>query len=77
RNRMMIHKSNRLIAVHDGAASGGTKHTIDYAISKGLEITIIDPHFAPICLPKAMRAAMPPSWPNPRCSATSPSSSSK
>lgn len=37
RNRYMIDNSDKLICYYDGG-SGGTKHTIDYAIKKQIEI---------------------------------------
>lgn len=42
RNRAMIHRANRLIAVFDGK-SGGTKNTIHMAHEKGIEIRILSP----------------------------------
>lgn len=43
RNREMVDRSSRLIAIHDGIASGGTAYTIQYAKEKGLEVIIINP----------------------------------
>lgn len=43
RDKYMVDKSSRLIAVFDGS-SGGTKHTFDYAIEKGIPIVRIDPN---------------------------------
>lgn len=42
RNRAMIHRADRLIAVFDGK-SGGTKNTIRMAHEKGIEIRILSP----------------------------------
>ena len=43
RNRYMVDRSAYMIAVFNGE-KGGTKSTVEYAHSKGLEITIIDPN---------------------------------
>jgi uncharacterized phage-like protein YoqJ len=43
RNRVMIDRSSRLIAVHDGASSSVMGHTIRYAKTQGLDIVIINP----------------------------------
>ncbi len=37
RNRYMVDRSSLLLAVFDGSA-GGTKYTVDYALSRGLEV---------------------------------------
>lgn len=42
RDKYMVNKSSLLIAVFDGS-KGGTKHTFDYAVKKGIEIVRIDP----------------------------------
>ena len=42
RNRHMVDNATHLIAVYDGQP-GGTRNTIEYARSKGLGITIIEP----------------------------------
>ncbi len=42
RNRAMIHRADRLIAVFDGQ-NGGTKNTIRMAHEKGIEIRILSP----------------------------------
>ncbi|MBO5248959.1 MAG: DUF1273 family protein [Clostridia bacterium] len=42
RNRAMIHRANRLIAVFDGK-NGGTKNTVRMAHEKGIEIRILSP----------------------------------
>ena len=42
RNQYMVDNATHLIAVYDGQP-GGTKHTIDYAQMKGLDITTIEP----------------------------------
>ncbi|MPM58748.1 hypothetical protein SDC9_105581 [bioreactor metagenome] len=43
RDRYMVDSSAYLIAVYNGS-KGGTKYTIDYAIKKGLDVTIINPN---------------------------------
>lgn len=43
RNRYMVDHSAHMIAVYNGEKKGGTKYTVDYARSKGLEIVIINP----------------------------------
>ena len=42
RNKYMVNNSSKLIALY-GGTGGGTKFTIDYARSQGLDITIIKP----------------------------------
>lgn len=42
RNKWMIDHSNRLIALYDGS-KGETQNTIQYALSKGRDIKLIDP----------------------------------
>jgi len=42
RDKYMVDKSSMLIAVFDGS-KGGTKHTFDYALEKGIYIIRIDP----------------------------------
>lgn len=42
RNRYMVDRSSRLIAVYDGML-GGTMYTLAYAIKQGLEIITLDP----------------------------------
>jgi uncharacterized phage-like protein YoqJ len=42
RDHYMVDASAYMIAVYNGS-KGGTKYTVDYAISKGLDITIINP----------------------------------
>ncbi len=42
RNRFMVNNSSLMIALFNGL-SGGTKSTIDYARTRGLEIAIIKP----------------------------------
>jgi uncharacterized phage-like protein YoqJ len=42
RDRYMVDASGYMIAVYNGS-KGGTKYTVDYAIGKGLDITIINP----------------------------------
>lgn len=42
RNRAMIHRAEKLIAVFDGK-SGGTKKTVQMAHEKGIEIRILSP----------------------------------
>lgn len=41
RNRYMVNRSSRLIAVYDGLL-GGTMYTITYAMKQGLEIITLD-----------------------------------
>lgn len=53
RDKYMVDKSSRLIAVFDGS-KGGTKHTYDYAVKKGREITRIDPNTMTVTYPKLM-----------------------
>lgn len=40
RNRYMVNRSDRLIAVYDGAA-GGTHYTIGYAMQTGVDVVMI------------------------------------
>lgn len=42
RNRYMVDRSCRLIAVYDGIPQGGTFQTLAYAMQKGIAITIVD-----------------------------------
>jgi uncharacterized phage-like protein YoqJ len=42
RDQWMVDRSDRIIAVFDGS-DGGTKHTYDYALDKGIEIVRIHP----------------------------------
>ena len=42
RNRYMVDRSSRLIAVYDGQPQGGTYQTLAYAMQKGLAIAIVD-----------------------------------
>ncbi len=42
RNRYMVDRSGRLIAVYDGQPQGGTYQTLSYAMQKGLAIAIVD-----------------------------------
>ena len=42
RNRYMVDRSSRLIAVYDGML-GGTMYTLTYAMKQGLEVLILDP----------------------------------
>ena len=44
RNRYMVDNSQRVIAVYNGNASGGTAYTISYALHQCLEIVMIDPN---------------------------------
>ena len=46
RNEWMVDHSNRVIAYFNGAP-GGTKNTIDYATSKGIEVVTNNPDFKP------------------------------
>ena len=41
RNRYMVDRSGRIIAVYDGVPKGGTAQTLAYALKKGLETDII------------------------------------
>ena len=41
RNRYMVNRSQRVIAVYDGRNYGGTFHTMRYAQSLGRDIRII------------------------------------
>ena len=42
RNRYMVDRSSRLIAVYDGML-GGTMYTLTYAMKQGLDIITLDP----------------------------------
>ena len=46
RNEWMVDHSNRVIAYFNGAP-GGTKNTIDYATSKGIEVVTNNPNYEP------------------------------
>ena len=41
RNRYMVDRSARIIAVYDGVPKGGTAQTLTYAMSKGLKTDIL------------------------------------
>ena len=41
RNRYMVDRSSRLLAVYDGVPKGGTAQTLSYALSRGLHVTIL------------------------------------
>ncbi len=43
RNRYMVAKSSRIIAVYNGRTNGGTKKTLLLAVEEGLDIVILDP----------------------------------
>ena len=43
RNRYMVDRSARLLAVYDGVPKGGTAQTLAYALRKGLAVTILPP----------------------------------
>lgn len=43
RNRYMVDRASRLIAVYDGQPQGGTFQTLHYAMTHGTETVIIDP----------------------------------
>lgn len=45
-NEWMINHSNRLIAYYNGAP-GGTKNSIEYAVSKGIEVITNNPEYKP------------------------------
>lgn len=42
RNRYMVDRSCRIIAVYDGVPQGGTAQTLAYALKQGLETDILD-----------------------------------
>ena len=42
RNRYMVDRSARILAVYDGVPKGGTAQTLAYALRKGLHVTILD-----------------------------------
>ena len=42
RNRYMVDRAGRLIAVYDGQPQGGTYQTLAYAMQKGVGISIVD-----------------------------------
>jgi uncharacterized phage-like protein YoqJ len=44
RDRYMVAQSQRIVALYDGVSKGGTKYTLEYALSQGLDAVIIDPH---------------------------------
>ena len=44
RNKYIVNHSDFLFAIYDRYSKGGTKNTIDYAISKGKQIFILDPN---------------------------------
>ena len=46
RNEWMVDHSNRVIAYYNGAP-GGTENTIDYALSKGIEVVSNNPDYRP------------------------------
>ena len=41
RNRYMVDRSSRIIAVYDGVPEGGTAQTLAYALKRGLETDIL------------------------------------
>lgn len=41
RNRYMVDRSSRIIAVYDGVPKGGTAQTLAYALRRGLETDIL------------------------------------
>lgn len=43
RNRYMVDRSARLLAVYDGVPKGGTAQTLAYALRKRLTVTILSP----------------------------------
>ena len=43
RNRYMVDRANRIIAVYDGVPQGGTAQTLLYALRQGLETDILRP----------------------------------
>ena len=42
RNRYMVDRSARLLAVYDGEPKGGTAQTLAYALRKGLHVTLLE-----------------------------------
>ena len=42
RNRYMVDRSGRSLAVYDGVPKGGTAQTLAYALRKGLHVTILE-----------------------------------
>ena len=42
RNRYMVDRSARLLAVYDGVPQGGTAQTLAYALQKGLHVTLLE-----------------------------------
>ena len=42
RNRYMVDRSARLLAVYDGVPQGGTAQTLAYALRKGLHVTLLE-----------------------------------
>ena len=43
RNRYMVDRSSRIIAVYDGVPKGGTAQTLAYAMRQGVPVQILDP----------------------------------
>ena len=43
RNRYMVDRASRLIAVYNGVPKGGTFQTLAYAMRKGLDVHILNP----------------------------------
>lgn len=44
RNRYLVDNADRLLALYNGCATGGTAYTIKYAQQKNREIIVIDPN---------------------------------
>ena len=42
RNRYMVDRSARIVAVYDGVPKGGTAQTLTYALQKGLHVTRLE-----------------------------------
>ena len=42
RNRYMVDRACRIIAVYDGEPRGGTAQTLAYAMRQGLELDILE-----------------------------------
>ena len=42
RNRYMVDRSGRIVAVYNGVPKGGTYQTLAYAMKRGLDVCIID-----------------------------------
>lgn len=47
RNRYMVDRASRLIAVYDGVPRGGTAQTVAYALKRGLDVRVLPPEEEP------------------------------